>query len=67
MAQIDRTREEAIERIMRTFDMDREDAEGFVDHSEGRLFDLHDTFSLGEPFDIDISEQVTRMIRPDSE
>lgn len=64
VAHIDRVREEAIDRIMRMFDMDRVDAERFVDRSEGRLFDLDDSFNLDEPFDVDISEQVTRMILP---
>lgn len=58
MAHIDRVREEAIQRIMFTFDMGREDAESIVDHNECRLFDL------GDEFDVDISEQVTRMILP---
>ena len=63
MAQIDRLREEAIERIMRTLNVDREDAENFVDISESRMFDL----SEDDLLDVDITEQVTRLIRPDSD
>ena len=64
MAHVDRVREEAIARIMHTFDMDRADAESIVDRSEGWSFDLDDGFSLGEEANIDISEQVTRLILP---
>jgi hypothetical protein len=67
MAHVDRVREEAIARIMHTFEMDRADAESIVDRSEGRFFDLDDGFSLGEESDIDISEQVTRLIHPRDE
>ena len=59
MDQIDSEPEEAIQRIMRTLDIDRADAESIVDHSEGRLFDLDDTFNLDDPFDVDISEQAS--------
>ena len=42
---------------------DREDAENFVDISESRMFDL----SEDDLLDVDITEQVTRLIRPDSD
>lgn len=64
VAHIDRMREEAIQRIMLTFDMDRKDAANIVDRAEGQLFDFDDTLSLGDGFDVDISEQVTRLILP---
>lgn len=64
MAYIDRVREEANRRIMFIFDLDRTDAESIVDLSEGQLFNLDDTCSLGERFDMDISEQLTGLILP---
>lgn len=47
MATVKEQREQAIERVMRELRMPREDAESFVDVSEGRLFDLDDS----PPFD----------------
>ena len=67
MARRDREREEAIQRVMLNFDMDREAAESIVDRTEGRLFNLDDAFNLGETPDVDISDQVTRLILPKDE
>lgn len=63
MAQIDRVREDTIQRVMQTLNLNREDAENFVDDSEGQTFDLDED----DMFDVDITEQVTRLILPPDE
>jgi hypothetical protein len=53
MATVKEQREHAIERVMRELRMTREDAESFVDVSEGRLFDLDDS----PPFDPEVARR----------